>query len=231
MDEAGATPLTRRRSVTPWIAVAATVAAIGVCIAFVDLPLALYLKRTVSEPVFTLFYWICKLGEGGLWVAVALAIWAVPWARQWWQGSEWRAAARTTSRYGWQCGYLLAVLAINGVVVNILKHALGRYRPSKFFQTGEHEFSFFVIFQKSDSFPSGHAATIWGAMICLWFIYPRLRWLYVPLAIVVSLGRLIVHKHFLGDVVAGAALALAVALVLGRALERRHPGTLALGGR
>ncbi len=209
------------RSPRLWGTTLAFVVAIALCLTYIDLPLALYMKRHVSEPVFDVFWKICKLGEGGIWAGLAVAIWVVPRCVRGWRERHGRDGGIDTRRYAWMSAYMLGVLATNGIVVNILKHALGRYRPSKFFQTGHHEFSFFVIFQKSDSFPSGHAATIWGAMICLWFLYPRLRWLYVVVAVTVSFGRVVVTKHYLGDVVAGAGLALAVCLLLKRAIERR----------
>jgi len=214
-------PLIDWRSRSLWLATGGIGAAITACILWIDLPLALWLKANVSQPVFDAFFLASKLGNGGIWAGVAVAIWAVPWVQHAWQLGDARAAWQATRTQALQAGTMLAALAVIGVLVNILKHALGRYRPAKFFATGEHEFSFFVIFQKSDSFPSGHAATICGAMLCLGWIWPRGRWLFVPLAVVVSLSRLIVHKHFLGDVIAGAALALAVVLVVRRAVAPR----------
>lgn len=209
------------RSRRLWLVIGGFGAAIAACLLWIDLPLALWLKAHVSQPVFDVFFLVSKLGNGAIWAGVAVALWAAPWARQAWRLGSARAAWQATRLRALQAGTMLASLASIGVLVNILKHALGRYRPAKFFATGEHEFSFFVIFQKSDSFPSGHAATICGAMLCLGWIFPRGRWLFLPLAIVVSLSRLIVHKHFLGDVVAGAALALAVCLVVRRAVAQR----------
>lgn len=221
---AEAEPLVDWRARRLWLAAAGSGAAIAACILWIDLPLALWLKANVSQPVFDAFFLVSKLGNGGIWAGVALALWAAPWARQAWRRGDAGAAWRATRPRALQAGTMLASLALIGVLVNILKHALGRYRPAKFFATGEHEFSFFVIFQKSDSFPSGHAATICGAMLCLGFVYPKLRWLWAAVALVVSLSRLIVHKHYLGDVVAGAALALAVCLLVRRAADRRRRG-------
>lgn len=214
-------PLIDWRSRSLWLATGGFGAAVAACILWIDLPLALWLRANVSQPVFDVFFLISRLGNGGIWAGVAVAIWAVPWAQQAWRLGDSRAAWQGTRARALEAGTMLASLALIGVLVNILKHALGRYRPAKFFETGDHEFSFFVIFQKSDSFPSGHAATVCGAMLCLGFVYPQLRWFWATVAIVVSLSRLIVHKHFLGDVIAGAALALAVCLVVRRAVALR----------
>lgn len=223
------TPWIDWRARSLWLAIGGFGAVIAACILWIDLPLALWLKANVSQPVFDAFFLVSRLGNGGIWAGVAVALWAVPWGQHAWRLGDAKAAWQATLPRARQAGTMLASLALIGVLVNVLKHALGRYRPAKFFATGEHEFSFFVIFQKSDSFPSGHAATICGAMLCLWFVYPRLRWLWVSLATIVSLSRLIVHKHFLGDVIAGAALALAVCLLTKRLCERHTGRSMPVG--
>ncbi|RMF41522.1 MAG: phosphatase PAP2 family protein [Planctomycetota bacterium] len=79
------------------------------------------------------------------------------------------------------------------------------------------------------SFPSGHAATAWGLAIGLSIVAPRAAALFVLLAILASMQRLVAHAHYLSDVTAGAALACWVSLILlrvptmRRILERPPP--------
>lgn len=61
------------------------------------------------------------------------------------------------------------------------------------------------------SMPSSHTAYACVASVFLAYIYPRLRTLFVILAVIVGLGRIIAHAHYVTDVIAGAALGLACA--------------------
>ena len=56
------------------------------------------------------------------------------------------------------------------------------------------------------SFPSGHMSVTLAAMTCLWFFYPKFRWLYSLIALCVAIGLLLMNYHFLSDVIAGSYL-------------------------
>jgi membrane-associated phospholipid phosphatase len=81
------------------------------------------------------------------------------------------------------------------------------------------------------AFPSGHAATSFAAAVVLSLALPSLAPVFLALAAAVAFSRLYVGVHFPLDVIAGAALGVAVAtalLLLARALRRsrsqRTPG-------
>ncbi len=57
------------------------------------------------------------------------------------------------------------------------------------------------------SFPSGHAATAWGLAIGLVLVAPRATAVFVLLAVMASLQRIVAEAHYLSDVFAGAAVA------------------------
>jgi undecaprenyl-diphosphatase len=61
------------------------------------------------------------------------------------------------------------------------------------------------------SFPSGHAATAFGAAVALALLVPRLRWWAIGLATLVALSRVYLGMHFTADVAAGALLGTAIA--------------------
>jgi membrane-associated phospholipid phosphatase len=61
------------------------------------------------------------------------------------------------------------------------------------------------------SFPSGHAAVAWGLVAALTLVYPRGWLLFVAFAVLASLQRVTSGAHFPSDVLAGGAVALAVA--------------------
>jgi len=58
------------------------------------------------------------------------------------------------------------------------------------------------------SFPSGHTATAVAFSIVLAAAYPRGRWVFLPLAVLCGVARVLTLDHFVSDVIAGAILGL-----------------------
>ncbi len=57
----------------------------------------------------------------------------------------------------------------------------------------------------AQSFPSGHTATAAGLALGLAAMYPKGRWLFLLLAVLVGCQRIECGAHFLSDVLCGAA--------------------------
>lgn len=72
----------------------------------------------------------------------------------------------------------------------------------------------------SPSFPSGHAMSAFAVAGALALLAPRLRWPVLTLAAVIGFSRVYLGVHFWIDVLAGAALGLAVGLSVAWALRR-----------
>jgi membrane-associated phospholipid phosphatase len=132
-------------------------------------------------------------GDSWFWLAGLLVVWLL--------GSDyWHERARV----------LAAGIVLTAVLVLAIKFLVRRKRP-------EGEWG--AIYRSTDphSFPSGHAAR--AALIAVlavllgppWFAALLLVW--APL---VSLARVAMGVHFLSDVVAGMALGVVMALVVGR---------------
>lgn len=114
----------------------------------------------------------------------------------------------------------LAVTAGNGVLNRTLKHAFERVRPL-------HEHG--LVFEPAYSFPSGHASgalAVYGLLGLL--LLPRLpQRARTPLlgaallwVLLIGASRVVLHVHFLSDVVAGFASATAL-LMIALALAER----------
>ena len=76
---------------------------------------------------------------------------------------------------------------------------------------------------RGDSFPSAHAATSFAAAVLLTSLFPR-RWpLFFGLAVAIAFSRVYVGVHYPGDVLAGAALGVLVAIALPRLVTALRP--------
>ncbi|MGD9495410.1 MAG: phosphatase PAP2 family protein [Armatimonadota bacterium] len=180
-----------RRTVLYLSLVALALAVIGLCIVFVDTPLAQGMPDPPDHPVFgylqALAYVIGNCEAGPLLVAAA-AVAAGLW---------WRRFLLTVV-----VAYLMRTVGVEG-----LKWLTGRPRPrqmdgiSAFYGPSEHY----------HSFPSGHAAFafMFATILAAWF--PRWRWLWYALAAYVAAIRVIVDAHFASDVIMGGLVGVLTA--------------------
>jgi membrane-associated phospholipid phosphatase len=101
---------------------------------------------------------------------------------------------------------------IAGVFEFSLKHLVGRPRPDaaamSMLPIGP---SYTPNF---DSFPSGHATSVFAVACAFAYFYPRLRWPLYLLAMCIALGRLYLDRHYVSDVLAGALIGTVVTTVL-----------------
>ncbi len=108
-----------------------------------------------------------------------------------------------------------AAVAGAGLLDQIVKHVACRARPS-----APEAGMFFTHFPcipatyAYASFPSGHATTAFVTAVLLAFWYPRRAGVFVGLAVLVGLSRVLLGAHFPSDVLAGALLGSGVALAV-----------------
>jgi membrane-associated phospholipid phosphatase len=95
--------------------------------------------------------------------------------------------------------------ASSGLVEYALKHVVARPRPeSTLFPPG------------IDSFPSGHATSVFAVATVFASYYPALRLPLYTVAAAIALGRVYLERHYVSDIVAGAALGFVFAVWLYR---------------
>ncbi len=110
--------------------------------------------------------------------------------------------------------------------VNLIKVLIGRYRPIRYFDENSQAnfpgdimdsflgwlpFDHFNTLYGRQSFPSGHAATVWGLAIGMAWVFPRGRWLFFSVAIMACIQRVTSFAHWPSDVFFGAALSFVMA--------------------
>ena len=100
--------------------------------------------------------------------------------------------------------FLFAAVALSGLTTDLIKPLVGRLRPKLLFEADLYGFEPFRIGYEYNSFPSGHATTVFALAAALSFFFPRWRLPLFSLAAVVGLSRIIVGAHYLSDVMAGA---------------------------
>jgi undecaprenyl-diphosphatase len=99
----------------------------------------------------------------------------------------------------------------------VLKAIVDRSRPPEAIG-----FEALVGVPGSPSFPSGHAMTAFAVAGAVALLAPRLRWPVLGLAALIAFSRVYLGVHFWIDVLAGAALGLAIGLGVAWLLSGRR---------
>lgn len=167
-----------------------------------DLPIVRYMRSVTtyfSSEQLTIT-WLAVMNYVGNWigselhvVGLCLGLLALGWVRQ--QPSLIVAAVQSVIGLG-----------MVTVVVNSLKHLIGRPRP-KFTHTGDWHIG--VAWDSGfDSFPSGHSAVSFVVATVLAKRFPVIGPFCLGVAAFAALSRIPRGSHFLTDVVAGAILGI-----------------------
>lgn len=115
-------------------------------------------------------------------------------------------------------GGILALTSA-GLLVQSLKILIGRARP--FMNFGDSYFIGPHLFQNGfDSFPSGHATASFAIATFFTVCYPSLKYLLLPLALLISISRVVYGHHFLTDVIVGGIIGAGIGLFVAKKLKR-----------
>ncbi len=160
-------------------------------LALFDAQLAHALKANVEQPTLELFATITHLGDRNVTIGIGVVVLLyLAWHRWWLHAITWALAT-----------------GIGGLLVRMLKHLFERERPI-------HDHA--LTDSTGWSFPSGHAAgamLIYGMLGYFVIRHTPSRW-HIPIALVtllvitfVGFSRVILHVHYLSDVLAGFMVA------------------------
>jgi len=109
---------------------------------------------------------------------------------------------------------MISSVAVSGMLVNILKIIFGRYRPKLLFNQDLYGFAWFQIGYDNASFPSGHSTTVFSGFVALALIWPRYRYFFYAMAVLIAFSRVAIGAHYPSDVAAGALLGSLTAIML-----------------
>lgn len=185
--------------------------AIIISILFFDRDSIDAVRSTEHTLLYPFFLYITRLGESFYYIALPLII------------------AFICGAYSRSCGlrmiYISGSVLLSGLIVNILKPVFGRARPDIMLSKGIfgfYPFHFDVVGDGAHlyhSFPSGHSATAASVAIALTMIYPRGRYFFFLFAIIVSLSRVMVMRHYPSDIFSGMFIGFLAPLFLYRFMK------------
>lgn len=115
---------------------------------------------------------------------------------------------------------IFITVAVAGLADDVLKIVFGRARPYRWLAGDDSGFGFFRYGAKFASFPSGHTTTSFAAAFALGAIFPRWRPVFLVMAVLIAISRLVLEAHYLSDVIAGALLGGIVAFLILNRLRR-----------
>ena len=192
-----------RPSPTLWRFLALTLASaalFALSYAYVDQPLAFYFQNAdpALKQVFTA---ITRFGQSEIYLIplALLAAWGL-WTKR-------RAMAIRAS-------FVFVVVALPGLIADIMKPVFGRDRPQLLFRDQLYGFTWHGVHASQWSFPSGHSVTVTALVVALFAFFPTWWPVYGFGALLVMASRIIIDAHYLSDVIAGAYLGFVIAWAL-----------------
>jgi membrane-associated phospholipid phosphatase len=172
---------------------------------FIDVPVARCF-HALSQETRNVFEWITKAGVSTLYLIVSFGLFIFfRWIRK-------------HRPYADRALLFFSNIALSGIVTNIVKFLVGRLRPKMLFERGLYGFDPFRVGYEFNSFPSGHATTVFTIATTCSIFWPRYRILFFILAMTVAFSRLVLTAHYPSDVLAGAYIGTITAIVMKRYL-------------
>jgi len=135
----------------------------------------------------------------------------------------------------------LAVACLSLIVADEFRTSLGdlcgRYWPETWFHnnlsligTGTYGFHPFESGDDIGSFPSGHAARIFGFATVWWIALPRSRAVWIVVCVPMLVSLVAMDYHFVSDVIAGSVLGGIVAAYAARLANLQPPEPIRSAG-
>lgn len=183
-----------------------------------DEPLAWYFELQLDHRIHNLMGTITETANSAIWFGLAVTGFVV--SRYIAKRASTTQEAESFLHYARSWAFMIVSMLTAAAVLNAFKLIIGRYRPRYMFNEDLVGFEPFGVALKMASFPSGHAQSIWSAMIALMFLTPRYTPVYAAIAVIVSASRFLTAVHFVSDVVMSAFLSCAVALLVRHWFER-----------
>lgn len=119
---------------------------------------------------------------------------------------------------------MLAAHAVATTIKDVFKRAVDRTRPDVAAHMGRYESGKGRrMVSPYNSFPSGHTASSVAVARALSREYPAQQNLALGIGVAIAATQVIRGKHFVSDIIAGAAIGVVAELLVDAAFKRFHP--------
>ncbi|MDP3704712.1 MAG: phosphatase PAP2 family protein [Legionellaceae bacterium] len=199
----------------PWLTIS-VILVIVLSYVYVDRSLALFLHQLHLKKELPILYWITCLG-----VTQAYLI-LLPLAAACSFLFVHNKKAEHRLWFLWSCVLFTSLINI------ILKMTLGRARPELFFDQQLFGFYGWHVQESFYSFPSGHTTAITSLMLGLMISFPRYRYAFAIMGLLVISTRVLLTYHYLSDILATMYLTCIELGLLFYMIRRWHPKTWGL---
>ena len=168
--------------------------------------------ETAPPVVHSFFAWSTRFGQSD-WLLIPAGLIVIVVML-----GDWRGVSRINAAAWWEIGSFAAVffvvVAVPGLVTDIIKPIVGRLRPD-FVPDGAFAFAPLSFGGYPHySFPSGHATTM-GAVAVLAAFVPNSVTIPILIATaIVAISRVVIGVHFPSDVVGGALIGAGVGYLI-----------------
>lgn len=186
-----------------WAGIALIV--VGVACFAIDRKAAHFFHAAIPKSFDRVLHATTDWAKGGLWLIAAALAFVVSRAAQWKLGPS-----PDMDRLEQVSFAFLASLAAASVVLHSIKVVLGRRRPRDELELNLYGFRPFTFDLRKDSFPSGHALTIFCVAVVMCAVAPDFALLWFAAATWLALTRTLLNSHYLSDVLVGAGIGLIV---------------------
>lgn len=185
---------------------------------YIDQSLSLYFNNEDLMPFRKTARAITDIGLGEYSFAVAI----LSYIYASWSGRKWLKA--------WGLNYFLA-LVFSGVLGHLIKTLVGRQRPHVSDVFDSHIFAPISFDSYYQSLPSGHAQVVFCSATMLAFLWPRNSLPIYIVAAILTFSRVVVHAHFLSDIMVGGLVGHLGALWSVALVQKYGSGQYSLSSR
>ncbi|MRR15814.1 MAG: phosphatase PAP2 family protein [Deltaproteobacteria bacterium] len=187
-----------------WIALLIVTAGIVLClIAYIrwDIPVAFYC-HALNRSVIDIAEMITTAGESKWYFMLFVPLFLI-----------FRVVLKNKDR-AMKILFLIIALSASGLVSTLIKWIAGRSRPIELFNRKAFGFNFFEVGYELNSFPSGHAVTVFSLAAALYILFPRFGILAFIPAVAIALSRVVITSHYVSDVIGGAVVGTVCTLIV-----------------
>ena len=172
----------------------------------IDREAANYFRARLKRPLWRFGFKITDFAKGGFWIGGAAIAYVLVQALMAWQGET--ALLHEIGDYSLA---MLASFVAGSAVLHGIKIFVGRRRPRDDAEHGLYGFKYFTWELQFDSFPSGHAMTMFCVAVVMTAAFPAFAALWLGIAAVFGLLRAFLTAHFFSDVFVGGAIGILAA--------------------